>query len=79
MAQPGHHPGVFMALALPRTRLRPSVSTRAPAGSLAGRGGCGRGVARRNTFLGQRPSGRGRFVIRARAVTGAAAGEEQRQ
>jgi len=42
MAQPGHHPGVFMALALPRTRLRPSVSTRAPAGSLAGRGGCGR-------------------------------------
>jgi len=32
-----------MALAVPRTRLRPSVSTRAPAGSLAGRGGCGRG------------------------------------
>jgi hypothetical protein len=52
MARPGHHRGVLMALALPRTRLRPSVPTRALARILAGRGGCGR-VGRKKHFPGQ--------------------------
>jgi hypothetical protein len=43
MARPGHHPGVFMALALPAYPAEAVGVHQSPGRILAGRGGCGRG------------------------------------
>ena len=53
MARPGHHPGVFMALALPAYPAE-AVGVHQSPGRIPGRAWRLRpGVAGRNTFLGQ--------------------------